>query len=88
MPERTDREGEARAALERVERDSETLGTSTAARTAERLRGHFAGSDAIGSAEDGGTDRIELWGRRIGRGLSAVLAIALTWLLGFQLGWW
>lgn len=84
----TDREREARAALERVSRETESLGSSSAARAAERLRHHFAGADALGAGEDGGTDAVELWGRRIGRGLSVVLAVGLAWLLGFQLGWW
>ena len=82
------RDRESREALERVRRDSETLGASSLARVGQRAADHFSGRDAIGAAEGGGTDPIELWGRRVGRALSAVLALALTWLLGAQLGWW
>ncbi len=83
-----DREEESREALERVRRDSETVGTSSLARVARRTGDHFAGRDAIGEAEGGGTDPIELWGRRIGRAISVVVAAGLVWWLGFQLGWW
>ena len=82
------REREARAALEGVQRDSETLGTSSLARVARRAGDHFSGHDAVGEAEGGGTDPIEIWGRRIGRALSVLLALALTAWLGLQLGWW
>ncbi len=90
------REDEAREALERVARDSETLGTSSLARIGRRLGDHFAARDAVGTGRDkpgtgrdapgterdGGTDPIELWGRRIGRGLSLVGFVVLTlWLL-------
>ena len=81
------REREAREALERVARESETIGSSSLARAGRRLGGHFAGKDAIGDA-DGGTDPIELWGRRIGRALSLVGVVVLTAWLGVQLGWW
>ena len=77
----TQRDREAREALERVARDSETIGSSSLARVGRRLGGHFAGKDAIGGV-DGGTDPIELWGRRIGRALSLVGVVILTiWLL-------
>ncbi len=59
------REEEARRALERIEAQSETLGTSALARAARAM-----------SARDDG-DQIELWGRRIGRGLAIVVAIGL-----------
>jgi hypothetical protein len=83
------REDEAREALERVARDSETLGTSSLARIGRRLGDHFAARDAVGTGRDapgterdGETDPIELWGRRIGRGLSLVGFVVLTlWLL-------
>jgi ferric-dicitrate binding protein FerR (iron transport regulator) len=78
---------EARAALERVQRDSEVLGASTVSRTARRLESHFGGRDAeIGP--DGRPDPIELWGRRIGRAISVVVCAALAYWLGVQLGWW
>jgi hypothetical protein len=77
---------EAREALERVQRDTETLGSSALARMGRRAGDHFGGRDAVGSAEDGGTDPIELWGRRIGRILSLVGVVILgLWLL-VQLG--
>ena len=83
-----DGERESREALERVRRDSEALGTSSLARVARRAGEHFSGQDAVGQAEGGRTDPIEIWGRRIGRALSVVLAVGLTWWLGLQLGWW
>jgi hypothetical protein len=83
----TQREREAREALERVARDSETIGSSSLARVGRRLGGHFAGKDAIGGA-DGGTDPVELWGRRIGRALSLIGVVVLAYLLGVQLRFW
>jgi hypothetical protein len=47
---------------------------------------HFAGRDAVGEAEGGGTDPVELWGRRIGRALSVVGFVVLALWLAFQLG--
>ena len=76
------REQEAAEALERVRRDSETLGTPSMARAARRVRDHFAGRDAEPA------DPMELWGRRIGRALSLVAFIGLVLWLGLQLGWW
>ena len=83
-----ERRKEAEAALERVRRDSETIGTSSAVRATRRVADHFAGRDAVGQGEGGATDPIELWGRRIGRALSAVLLVVLVWWLGLQLRWW
>ncbi len=77
-PRETARDAEARAAIERVKRDSETLLGSSMGRAAD----HFAGADA----PEG--DRIELWGRRIGRALSLVGVIVLAWWLGHQLRFW
>jgi hypothetical protein len=78
----SDQEREAREALERVRRDSETLGSSALARMSRQAGDHFAARDAIGSAEGGSTDPVELWGRRIGRGLSLIGVIVLgLWLL-------
>ena len=79
---------ESRAALDRVSRESETVGSSSIARAGQRLGDHFSGRDAEGEGDDGSTDWAELWGRRIGRAVSVVLAVVLTWWLGFQLGWW
>ncbi len=83
---------EAQEALDRVKRDSEVLGTSAMARAggekANSWTDHFAGRDAIGQGEGGSTDPVEVWGRRIGRGLSLVGVIVLAFLLGQQLKLW
>lgn len=57
-------------------RESDTFATSALARTARRASDHFAAKDAV--AEDGSVDKIELWGRRIGRGLSLAGFVALA----------
>ncbi len=62
---------EALAAL-RTLSEPDTFATSALARAAQRASDHFAGKDA------GGEDRIELWGRRIGRALSLAGFIALA----------
>lgn len=80
-----DPERESREALERVKRDSETLGSSSLNRMSRRMSDHLTGRDAVGAAEDGGTDPIELWGRRIGRSLSVVGFIVLVYWLAVQL---
>ncbi len=80
------RQREARAVLDRVARESEVVGSSGIARVGRRVGDHFSGRDAIGTAEDGGTDPIEVWGRRIGRGLSVVGFIVLALWLMAQLG--
>jgi len=49
--------------------------------TAKRATDHFAARDAIGA--DGSVDAVELWGRRIGRGLSLVGLIVLAAYLYF-----
>ena len=61
--------------------ESDTFATSTLARTARRATDHFAGRDAVGP--DGSVDRIELWGRRIGRGLSLAGVVGLAMYLYF-----
>ncbi len=80
------RERQAREALDRVARDSETVGSSSIARAGRRMGDHFAGRDAVGAAEGGGTDPVELWGRRIGRALSLVGVVVLALWLAAQLG--
>lgn len=57
-------ERESRRILERVDRESETVGTSSLARTVLKTRKHFMGDDKDVD------DPIEVWGTRIGRGLS------------------
>ena len=72
----TNKDDEARRALDRVNRDTETFGASSL----RRMSDHFAGRDAPGTG--GETDPIELWGRRIGRALSLVGVVVLSlWLL-------
>ncbi|MGO4572052.1 hypothetical protein [Microvirga sp. 2TAF3] len=78
-------EQESREVLERVKRDSETIGSSSLSRMSRRLVDHFGARDAIGDADGGSTDPIELWGRRIGRALSLIGVIVLTYWLAVQL---
>ncbi len=80
------RQREAREALDRVARDSEIVGSSSIARVGRKVGDHFAGRDAVGAAEGGGTDPIEIWGRRIGRGLSVIGFVVLALWLAAQLG--
>jgi hypothetical protein len=82
-----ERERHAKAALERVTRDGETLGGSGIARAGQRLGKHFSGADAPVEA-DGAADWAEVWGRRIGRALSLVGVVVLAYLLGVQLKLW
>jgi hypothetical protein len=82
-----ERERESREALERVARESETIGSSSLGRIGRRMGDHFAAKDAVGEAE-GGTDPVELWGRRIGRALSLIGVIVLAYLVGGQLRLW
>jgi hypothetical protein len=72
----TAKEEEAKRALERVETEGETLGTSSFARTANKARDHF------GAADSDQTDPMEIWGTRIGRIGGAIFAIILVlWLI-------
>ncbi len=75
------RQREAREALERVERDSETLASSSLGRATRRLGAHFSGRDA----DHPDDDRIEVWGKRIGRILGLVLLVYLAYALMQQL---
>ena len=67
-------EAQRREALRTLDTLSEhdTFATSALARTARRAADHFAAKDAAGE------DRIEVWGRRIGRGLSLAGLLALA----------
>ena len=67
------REREAQSALDRIEDESETVGTSSFARAASRTRDHFAAEDKLA-----GDDRNEIWGSRIGRGAGLLFAIVLA----------
>ncbi len=71
-PDDRQRAEEARRALERVEQDSTPLLGSAMRRAAD----HFSAKEAQG--EGLGDDRIEVWGRRIGRALAAVFFVALV----------
>jgi hypothetical protein len=82
-----ERERGAKSALDRVDRDAETLGGSGIARAGRRLGRHFSGGDAPVEA-DGAADWAEVWGRRIGRALSLVGVVVLAYLLGVQLKLW
>ncbi len=66
------RRREAEDALKRVERDSETFGTSTFARVARQTKDHFSATDGDHD------DPIERWGTIIGRSAGLVFAIALV----------
>jgi len=61
------RRREAEEALRRVKRDSETIGSSTLTR-----------HEPVATDAD---DAIELWGKRIGRGLGGVAIVVLVWEL-------
>ncbi len=76
-PHRDDEDGRA-AALKEIEHaaaGSEVFGTSAFVRQAKRASAHFTGADADPD------DRIEVWGRRIGRGLSMIALVGLVWYL-------
>lgn len=70
-----ERRREALASLKTLG-ETDTFATSALARTAQRASDHFAARDAL--AANGSTDRIELWGRRIGRGLSLLGFVGLA----------
>lgn len=64
--------------------ERDTFVTSALARTAQRATDHFTARDAADArTPDGSVDRIELWGRRIGRGLSLVGLIVLAIFIYF-----
>lgn len=67
----SDAEAEAKRILERVAQESETVGTSSVKRVAERVKGHMSAQDADEN------EWAELWGKRIGRALGAVFVVVL-----------
>ena len=77
-PREAARAAEARATLERLKRDNESLLGSSMGRAAD----HFAAKDA----PEG--DKVELWGRRIGRSLSLLGVLLLVFWPGHQLKIW
>ncbi len=68
-------EREADRILNRVERESENVGTSSMARTANKVRDHFMGEEI---PQD---DHIEILGKRIARGLAIVVFVGLAYSL-------
>lgn len=62
----------ARRDLNRVAGESDTLGSSAAARMATRIESRFKASDVDPA------DPVELWGTRIGRGLGLIAFAALS----------
>ncbi len=55
----------------RAERESEAIGASSLARSAEKTRDHFLAKGADQS------DPVEVWGTRIGRALSLIFVAGL-----------
>ena len=69
---------EAERVLQRVSTESEVVGTSSFVRQANKAREHFAGED------DDQSDQVEVWAKRVGRGLSVIAFILLAiWLFNF-----
>lgn len=68
---RHENEEEAKRILDRVAEESETVGTSSMRRVAERISGHIG-------AEDADNERwSEVWGTRIGRILGLIFFVGL-----------
>ena len=63
---------EAREILERVAQESETIGTSSLRRVADRVKTHVSAHDANQN------EWAEVWGTRIGRALSVIFFIVLV----------
>jgi|FEC22Drversion2_1045045.scaffolds.fasta_scaffold00474_31 hypothetical protein len=77
-PPRSDAEDRRARALEEIEHaaaGSEVFGTGAFVRQARRASAHFSGADADPA------DRIEVWGRRVGRSLSMIALVGLVWYL-------
>lgn len=69
---------EAERIINRVENESETLGTSSFARQANRFRDHMMADDKEQA------DAAELWGTRIARGLAIIAFIAMSiWWISY-----
>ncbi|MEA2929830.1 MAG: hypothetical protein QOG38_2258 [Hyphomicrobiales bacterium] len=66
-------ETERREALRTLDqlRERDDIGSSALTRAARRATDHFAAKEAA-------NDPVELWGRRIGRGLSLIAFVALA----------
>lgn len=63
---------QARRDINRLGAESDTIGTSAAARMATKIESRFKASDIDPN------DPIEVWGTRIGRGLGLMFAIGLA----------
>lgn len=63
---------EAKRILERVQQESETVGTSSMRRTVNNITSHMKAEDADEN------EWAELWGKRIGRGLAVIFFIGLV----------
>ena len=74
-PNSIENEAESKRILERVAQESETVGTSSVKRVAERVKGHMSAEDVDEN------EWAELWGKRIGRGLGAVFVVVLIFHL-------
>lgn len=70
-PDIQDSEAESKRILERVAQESETVGTSSTKRVAERVKGHLGANDVDQN------EWAELWGTRIGRTLGAIFVVFL-----------
>lgn len=68
----SEEQSESRRILERVARDTESIGASSMARVASRVAAHFRADD---NTED---DAVEIWGKRVARLLAL---IAFVWLV-------
>ncbi len=78
MSEDNDSARESRKILEQVQRESDVIGNSAFARTAERARDHLSARDK------GEADETEIWATRVGRGLAVAAFIGLAiWLYQF-----
>ena len=66
---------ESRRILDRVERESEKVGSSSMVRTANKVRDHFMGEEVPQA------DPIEILGKRIARGLAIIVFVALAYSL-------
>lgn len=67
-----ERRHDAHATLDRLESQTETLGSSAFVRMADKARTHFT------AAEVDQEDRIEVWASRVGRILGLLFAIGLV----------
>jgi len=67
---------EALATLATLRRSNEGVAASALERAARRAGDHFAARDA--PIEHGKPDKVELWGRRVGRGLSLIAFVGLA----------